>query len=86
MIFGLLFIIAFLAGLLIYRYSYNWVAAVLIPMGLFLVSTLSDYAARDAWAITLVFGLPIVFVGSLLGAYILQIRTIEPDETEPGDE
>ena len=80
MIFGLLFILAFLAGVLIYFYARNWVPAVVVPMLLFLLSVLSDGAARDAWGITLVFGLPIVFVGSLLGTYIVQIRTIQPED------
>ncbi len=80
--FALLFILAFLAGLLIYRINRKWVSAVLIPMGFFLVTTLADQEAKDAQTFSLVFGLPIVFFASLLGAYILQIRTDEPEIEE----
>ena len=48
--------------------------------------TLADQAARDAWAFTLVFGLPIVFFASLLGAYVVQIRTVEPNDDLPDSE
>ena len=81
--FALLFILAFLAGLLIYRIDQKWVPAVLIPMGFFLVTTLADQEAKDAHTFSLVFGLPIVFFASLLGAYVLQIRTDEPEIEEP---
>lgn len=81
--FALLFILAFLAGLLIYRINYNWIPAVLIPMGFFLVTTLADQEAKDAQTFSLVFGLPIVFFASLLGAYVLQIRTVETEVEEP---
>jgi hypothetical protein len=83
--FAILFIVAFLVGVIIYKYSRNWVSTVLIPMTLFLVNALADTQARDAWAFTLVFGLPLVFFASLLGAYVVQIRTIEP-ESEEGEE
>ncbi|MFT5611302.1 MAG: hypothetical protein ACI9WC_000931 [Arenicella sp.] len=83
--FAILFIVAFLVGVIIYKYSRNWVSTVLIPTTLFLVNTLADTQARDAWAFTLVFGLPLVFFASLLGAYVVQIRTIEP-ESEEGEE
>ena len=80
--FAILFIVAFLVGVIIYKYSRNWVSTVLIPMTLFLVDTLADTQARDAWAFTLVFGLPLVFFASLLGAYVVQIRSIEPESEE----
>ena len=82
MLFAILFIIAFLVGLLIYLLNRNWIPAVLVPMALFLFSTLADQAASDAWGFTLIFGLPIVFFGSLLGAYVVQIRSSEPEESE----
>lgn len=82
--FAILFIVAFLAGVIIYKLNRNWVLTVLLPMGLFLANTLADTEARDAWTFTLVFGLPLVFFASLLGAYVVQIRTIEPEQ-EDGD-
>ena len=77
--FAILFIVAFLAGVIIYKFNRNWIPTVLIPMALFLVNTLADTEAKDAWAFTLIFGLPLVFFASLLGAYVVQIRTIEPE-------
>ena len=86
MLFALLFILAFLMGVIIYRFNRNWIPTVVIPMVLFLLTTLADQAARDAWAFTLVFGLPIVFFASLLGAYVVQIRTVEPNDDLPDSE
>ena len=80
MAFALLFIIAFLIGFVIYSYNRQWVIAVLVPMGLFLLTTVADVSAKDAWAFSLVFGLPIVFFASLLGAYVVQIRSDDPDD------
>jgi len=82
--FAVLFIVAFLFGLAIYWFNRKWMIAVSIPMLLFLVTTLADYEAREAWAFTLIFGLPIVFFASLLGAYVLQLREI--DEMDPAEE
>ena len=80
--FAILFILAFLAGLAIYRFLSNWVPAVILPMALFTITTLLDFGAREAWMFTLLFGLPIVFMGSLLGAYVVQIRRPELEEIE----
>ena len=82
MAFALLFIIAFLIGFLIYRFSGDWKISVLVPLGLFLATTLADHDARDAWAFSLIFGVPIVFFASLLGAYVVQLRN--PDEEDFG--
>lgn len=83
--FAILFIVAFLIGLAVYRYSFNWIVAVAIPVALFVLTTLVDLQARDAWAFTLIFGIPLVFFGALLGAYIVQIR--QPDhEIETADD
>ena len=86
MIFAILFIIAFLIGLLIYLYNRNWILGVSIPMVLFTISTVADEEARGAWGFTLTFGLPLVFVASLLGAYVVELRTAEPNDTEPVNE
>jgi len=75
--FAILFILAFLVGFAIYHFSRKWASAVLIPMIIFTGTTLIDVAARDAWVFTLLFGLPLVFFASLLGAYVVQIR--DPD-------
>jgi len=46
----------------------------LLSMALFVFSTLADADAKESWSFTLIFGLPIVFVGSLLGAYVVELR------------
>jgi len=66
MIFAILFILAFLIGLITYLLSNKWLIAVLLSMALFVFSTLADADAKESWSFTLIFGLPIVFVGSLL--------------------
>jgi hypothetical protein len=77
--FAILFIIAFLIGLGVYRFWHQWIAAVAVPMILFTATTLLDHEAKDAWAFTLVFGLPLVFFAALLGAYVIQIREMDAD-------
>lgn len=84
--FAILFIMAFLSGLMIHRFLWNWVPAVALPMALFTITTLLDFSARDAWIFSLIFGLPIVFFGSLLGAYVVQIREPETGEWEQAEE
>jgi len=90
MIFAILFILAFLMGLIVYVLTNKWMLAVLLSMGLFLVTTLADTEAQESWSFTLIFGLPIVFFASLLGAYVVELRRGETDEieaySEPSDE
>ena len=81
MIFAILFILAFLLGLVVYLITGKWLAAVVLSMVMFLLTTLSDSAAQDSWLFTLIFGLPIVFVASLLGAYVVAIRRFEDDDS-----
>jgi hypothetical protein len=82
MIFAILFILAFLIGLVTYLLSNKWLAAVLLSMALFVISTLADTEAQESWSFTLIFGLPIVFVASLLGAYVVELRRGEPEDEE----
>ena len=82
MIFAILFIIAFLIGLVTYLLSNKWLVAVLLSMGLFVFTTLADTEAQESWGFTLIFGLPIVFVASLLGAYVVELRRGEAIEAE----
>jgi hypothetical protein len=51
-------------------------------MALFVVTTLADTEAQESWGFTLIFGLPIVFVASLLGAYVVELRRGESLEAE----
>lgn len=82
MVFAILFVVAFLIGLVIYVLSNRWLVAVILSMVLFIVVTISDTENSDRWLITLVFGLPIVFFASLLGAYVVQLRRGEDTEPE----
>lgn len=83
MIFAILFVLAFIIGLVTYVLTDKWLMAVIISIGLFVITTLSDTEASDRWLITFVFGLPIVFVASLFGAYVVQLRRgLDLDESE----
>jgi len=82
MIFAILFILAFLIGLVSYLISNKWLVSVLISMTLFVLTTLADTAAQESWSFTLTFGLPIVFVASLLGAYVVELRRGESVQAE----
>lgn len=77
MLFAILFIVAFLAGVIIYYFSRQWLIAVAIPMGLFALNAVVDSNDSSSLIFTLVFGLTIVFFASLLGAYVVQTRTAE---------
>lgn len=60
--------------------------AVGAPIGLFLISILTDGEAQSSWAFSLIFGVPIVFVGSLLGPYVVELRRGEVlNESEVDD-
>ena len=78
MLFAWLFIAAFIAGLLIYSLNRKWVAAVSVPTVLFASVTLIKSDLDYSLAFMLTFGLPIVFFASLLGAYVVQMRTTDP--------
>lgn len=89
MIFALLFILTFLLGLVLYLLTNRWLVAVLVCIALFVLNTLLDTDARADWGMTFIFGLPIVFVASLLGAYVVEWRRsadTELDQAETLDE
>lgn len=72
MIFAILFIIAFLVGLLAYIVSDKWMLSVAVPVLLFCLNLFSDDQAHIGF--NLVFGVPLVAVAGLLGAYVVVIR------------
>lgn len=81
MIFAILFILAFLFGLGIYLFTRQWMVAVSVTVVIFCASAIFDQSANAiSMKFTLIFGVPIVFFASLLGCYVVQIRT--PDEPE----
>jgi len=77
---------AFLIGLVVYLLTNKWLASVLFSTALFIGNILSDVAARDNWGFTLIFGLPIVFVASLLGPYVVELRRGEDVDEETNAE
>ena len=81
MIFAILFVVAFIIGLVAYLVTGKWLTAALISMGLFILNTVSDSSAYEHVGITLLLGLPVVFVASLFGAYVVELRRgIDVDE------
>ena len=58
----------------------------MLSMALFVITTLSDTSAQGSWFFTLIFGLPIVFVASLLGAYVVAIRRGEDEPRMASDD
>ena len=84
--FAILFILAFLIGLFMYMFSNQWMLSVGVTLVLFFVNIVSDTAAQSNWAFSLIFGLPIVFVGSLLGPYIVELRRGEVIAADSLDE
>lgn len=85
MIFALLFILAFLVSLGVYLLTNRWWIGTLIGLSLFTISTLSDTQAKEFWSITLIFGLPIVAVASILGAYVVELRRGIEEPDSPDD-
>lgn len=86
MIYALLFILAFLLGAACYWMSGRWWAGVVIALSLYTVDVLLDSAAREYWLIALIFGLPIVFAASLLGAYVIERARYEPEQDPPAEQ
>ena len=83
MIFAILFVIAFLVGLIAYLLTGKWLTAMLISTGLFVLNTLTDSEQSDNALFTLVLGLPVVFFASLLGAYVVELRRgLDVDDIE----
>ena len=84
MIFAILFVLAFLWGAFVYHVTERWWVGVSIALVLFVLDVLSDTAASSYWTISLIFGVPIVFMATLLGAYVVERAKplTDPVETE----
>jgi len=83
MIFAVLFVVAFLIGVLVYIASNRWILAVCIPTFLYVTIVLLDEGFTAESALSLVFGLPITSVGGLLAAYVVELRRGLDDEHQP---
>jgi hypothetical protein len=79
MIFAILFVLVFLIGAVTYHFTSQWWHGVAIASVLFSVDVLLDSSAHEYWLISLIFGLPIVFVAALLGAYVIEQRRPQPE-------
>ena len=86
MIFAVFFVLAFLLGVLAYLLSNRWLVAVCVPMILYVLVFLFDDGFGLDSVTSLIFGLPIMFVGGLLGAYIVELRRGLNEEDLPVDE
>ncbi len=85
MIFAILFIVAFLFGFGSYALTREWITAVAVPSVLFIISVFVGDSAPGARMFTLTFGVPLVFVAGLLGAYVYQIRNLDDEEQVQGE-
>jgi len=84
MIFAVLFVLAFLFGVGIYWFTRKWISAVAVTIMIFCVSAVLDQSANAlSIQFTLLFGIPIVFFASLLGCYVVQIRS--PDQFDESE-
>lgn len=86
MIFAILFFASFVIGLIAFIATDRWwLGGVFCAVGLMLV-TLSSFSEAALQGVALYFGIPIVFFGSLFGAYIVQLRRApEIDELAQSD-
>lgn len=83
MIFAILFVITFLIGAGAYHFTSRWWVGVVITSVIFVADVLLDQAAREYWLISLIFGLPIVFAASLLGAYVVERQRHTHEDESP---
>ena len=89
MIFALLFFASFVAGLIVFIISGRWWLGGLIMACLLVVVAFFGFPGPSLRGVALYFGIPIVFLGSLFGAYIVQLRRapeLEQIDETTGDE
>lgn len=86
MIFAVLFVISFVIGLFAYMLTGKWLTAAIISMSIFALNTAADSQGLQEVGITLLLGLPVVFVASLFGAYVIELRRGLNEVEEPNEE
>lgn len=79
MIFAIIFVAAFVIGLISFVMTDKWWWGFVVATVVLIVLAVFDGQAIDGQAaalhgVTLYFGVPIVFLGNLFGAYIVQLR------------
>jgi len=85
MIFALLFFSSFVAGLICYLISGRWWLGGLISGLILVVIVLLGWVSPDLRGVALYFGIPIVFLGCLFGAYVVQLRRAPKLEESSGE-
>lgn len=84
--FAYLFIFSFIVGLIFYWQTQKWwLASVIISLVLILLALSGADNARQQ-LFMLAWGLPIVFIAGLLGAYVIQLRNYDDSESPESDE
>lgn len=86
MIYAILFVLTFLLGAVTYHFTNRWWLGVGIAIAIYVADVFSDKVAQEYWIISLIFGLPIVFVAALLGAYVVERQRAEPEPVNPDSE
>ena len=81
MIFAILFFVSFVVGIAAYLASGRWWFGGIALSGLLLLLSFGD----SLGGVTIYFGVPIVFFGSLFGAYIVELRRA-PELDESGED
>lgn len=74
MIFALLFFFSFVIGLAAYIASDRWWLGGAIGTVLLVIVAAAGLSGGHSYGMAIYFGIPIVFLGSLFGAYIVQLR------------
>jgi len=86
MIFAALLVLAFLLGVVVYLLTNRWMVAVCVPMVCYVLVFMFDEGFSLDSMTSLIFGIPIMFVGGLLGAYIVELRRGLNQADSPIDE
>ena len=85
MIFAVLFVVSFIFGLVCYVTSNRWWLGGAIATVLLLLISVTGLATGGPRGMAIYFGVPIIFLGSLFGAYIVQLRRAPELDEELAD-
>ena len=90
MIFAILFFLSFVIGLICYLASDRWWLGGVICSAVSIAGIFAGLLPPSMQGLAVYFGIPIIFLGSLFGAYIVQLRRapdIDPmeDDSAPSD-
>lgn len=84
--FAYLFIFSFIVGLVCYWFTKKWwLASVIISIILMVLALMGGDNAQQQ-LFMLAWGLPIVFIAGLLGAYVIQLRNFDESDLQQSDD